>query len=187
MIIITSLFRIVNPTLWITLGAMYICSVIAFGICWAIQHLAGGVCDVVDHMFGWIHHSARLTALANLDRGVCDPYKDLSMMGRYFLAKMFDFPNCREIKFYETITLTRLFVADPLTAVGTCIDFQQDLCAGVVGGQTISKFVFQHGVYIYFIVYVFSPTVLPLLGLVLKISKKVIHKAKKLLNKRHKH
>ena len=167
------------------MAVMYIVSIIAFAICFLIQHMVGGICDVVEKTIGWAYHNRRLEALANLNRGVCDPYKRLSMMASYITAKIFGFPTCREIHFYETITLTRIFVAEPLSAISTCISLQHDLCAGVVGGQTVAKFVFEHGVYLYFIVYVLSPTVIPMVRFAYKAIKKGLHELEKLIKKHH--
>lgn len=190
MIIVSTLLRIIDPALYCTLVSMYVVSVIVFGICFAIQHIVGGICEVVEATIGWAVHNRKLEALANLNNGVCDDYKDIWVVIDYMFEKIVGFPSCREIYFYESITLTRIFVADPLNAIGTCVSYQHDICAGIVGGQTVAKFVFLHGVYLYYVCYVLSPTVLPILRWTLKriwkayrMLSKAIHK---LLNKNKK-
>ena len=79
------------------------------------------------------------------------------------------------MKWYETITLTRIFLSYPYQIVYSNVghminpssspwldnqcrmDFKADLCAGVIGGQTLSKFILSYGITLYIIFTFLSP------------------------------
>ena len=191
--VVRSLFTLINPAFWYTFIGLYVMSILTFGICFAIQNVAGQVARLLDkvlHMFSHTEY-AKLKAVASLTNGTCDEFKHLGVLIRYFIAKMFGNPLCNEMAWYESITLTRIFISYPLRLVypsfGTqasgsdwlhqkcSLNFQTDLCAGVVGGQTFSTFIYTEGIWIYVIISLFKPIISDILKALVHTIRKSVH------------
>ena len=194
--VVRSLFTLINPAFWYTLIGLYVMSILTFGMCFAIQNVAGQLAHVLNKLLHLFSHKeyTKLKAVASLTDGTCDEFKHLSVLLRYFIAKLFGNPLCEEMVWYESITLTRIFISYPLRLVypsfGTqvsgsdwlhqkcSLNFQTDLCAGVVGGQTISKFMYTEGIWIYVIFTMLKP-------IISNILKAFVHTVKKALRSIH--
>ena len=187
MVLLTVLGRILSPSTWIFVCVLYITGVLGYGICCAIQTVAGGTADGLNKAAHFFHvHNSKLEAVAGLYDGSCSHYEHLSTLFYYLFEKMIGVPTCQQMAWYETITLTRLFVAYPLHLVGCIGGLQNDLCAGVVGGKALGQFIFEKGVWMFLGFYLLSPVAFALLTFLKhqlkKIKRKVVHLVRTLVS-----
>lgn len=175
--LIKSIATLLDPGLWYSFLVLYIGSVLTYGICFAIQHVAGALARAIHkivHFFS-SHNYGKLRAVASLIDGSCAEFEHLSVLVRYLFLKLLDLPTCHEMMWYKTITLTRIFIYYPLKLlyseskimVKNCsMGFQTDLCAGVLGGKTLAKFMFTQGLWWLAIIIVVRPVCTCLLRMV---------------------
>lgn len=158
MFVLTIIGRILSPNTWIFFCALYVMAVLTFGICSAIQSVAGSMAYGLNKVGRFFHvHNLKLEAVSALFDGGCSKYEQLSTLFVYFGEKLVGIPTCAQMRWYESITLTRVFVSYPLKLIGCAGGLKDDLCAGIVGGKHLGQFIYQKGIWIFLGLYLLSP------------------------------
>ena len=170
----------VNPGLWYSVLAFYLFSSCCLGILYAIQYLGGGLGFVVNkiiHSVNKVRHFFKhkshewdvevIDAMSALVDGTCDYFTRPSAVLKYCINKLFSKTVCDKMAWYESITLTRIFVARPMQTIfadetmmhlHSCeMTKVSDLCAWIVGTESFLKYMMAKGVWILVALHIFSP------------------------------
>ena len=158
--------------LWYGILLFFFIYCIAFALYIIMTYVGGGVCYVIKKTIDTINWVAQkillqhnfdidvkeIDALAGLVDGTCDDFNSVSYTNRYWFSRILGNKLCAEMMWYETITLTKYFIAYPLkflyVEVGTIpgqmcdLDMQWDMCAGVVGTMAWLNFMVEKGLWI---------------------------------------
>ena len=160
-------------SLWYGIGTFFVLYIIGCTIFMSMTYIGGGVCLAIKKLLDWINWVLRkllfskshkidveaITALSGLVDGSCVHFKDIPYTLRYWLSRSLGNTLCKEILWYESITLTRIFVAYPLSflyvEVGTMpgqmcdLGLEWDMCAGVIGTKAVLDFLMKKGLWIF--------------------------------------
>lgn len=169
-----------NPALWYSVLSFLFLSAITLAILYAIQYLGGGLGYLVNqiiHTINSIRHFfvsschdwdvEVIDSLSALVDGSCNSFQHPSTLARYCVNKFYSSTMCHAIAWYDSITLTRVFISKPLKAVFTdrgmlrlhscSMRKATDMCAWVVGTESVLKFMMKKGLWILVCLYIFSP------------------------------
>ena len=171
-----SLFRCIinlfSLKLWYGILLFFFIYCIAFALYIIMTYIGGGICYVIKEILNainWVAHKILLQKSFNLDikavdalsslvDGTCDEFRSVTYTNRYWFSRVLGNNLCAEMMWYETITLTKYFIAYPLrllyVEVGTIpgemchLDIQWDMCAGVIGTKAWLDFMIEKGLWI---------------------------------------
>lgn len=191
-----------NPALWYSVLLFMLLSSCSLGILYAVQYLGGGLAYVINkviyalnrvrHFFS--HHSRDwdvevLDALSGLVDGTCKDFQEPATLAKYGLNKLFSEKWCDKIRWYESITLTRVIIARPVRAIFTNTEMLRehscsmrlvsDMCAWVVGTEAVLKYMMKKGLWILVCLYIFAPCI----AVVYHAIQKVVGQASKRIQK----
>ena len=171
-----------SPGLWFSVVAFFLFSSSTLGILYAVQYVGGGLGLVVNriihtlnkwrHFFKHSSHEWDLEAIDSMSAlvdGTCASFARPSALIEYGFNKIFSGTVCERISWFESITLTRVFVARPMLAFlsdDTMLRMHPcnmrkvtDLCAWIVGTESLLKYMMQEGVWILVGLYIMSPLI----------------------------
>ena len=147
-----------------------------------LTYVGGGICELIEKIIdavNWVRrnmlakshdvHVAAIDSLAALVDGTCAEFRSPSYTLRYWTARTSGNSLCKHLSWYESITLTRWFVAKPLsffyinigTMPGTMcqLTLTWDMCAGVTGTKAILDFMVKKGLWILVGLYITFPMI----------------------------
>ena len=166
------IFNLFSLRLWYGILLFFFIYCIAFALYLIMTYIGGGICFIIKKIIDSINWVVRnlllkksfqidikaVDALSSLIDGTCDNFKSLTYTNRYWFSRILGNSLCSEMMWYETITLTKYFIAYPLkflyVEVGTIpgqmceLDMQWDMCAGVIGTKAWLDFMVEKGLWI---------------------------------------
>ena len=171
-----------NPALWYSVLIFLLLSSCTLGILYAIQYLGGGlgylinkVIHVLNKTRHFFSHKSRawdvevVDALSALVDGTCDSFKQPTTLAKYGFNKLFSEKICDKMKWYESITLTRVLIARPVHAIFTTtgmlrvhschMSIVADMCAWIVGTEALLKYMIKKGLWVLVGLYIFTPCI----------------------------
>lgn len=193
--IVQSLIRLFDIRMWYGVLLFIITYLIGTNLFITITFVVGGVCFLINRIIDVINvvqdvltlgsaHKIdvkEVDALSGLIDGRCFRFFSPQYTMRYWFARTLGNKLCEELSWYETITLSRWFVAKPMKffyiQVGTVpgehchLTMAWDVCAAVTGTKGILDFLMFEGVWILVALIVFSPIIMR----VLKITKRIVY------------
>ena len=188
-----------NPYLWYTVLGFLLFSSCTLGILYTIQYIGGGIGYTVKKIIDFLNkvrhvfsHNApdwdveAIDAMAALVDGTCEPFARPSGAIKYLVNKFFSLTMCEKIAWYESITLTRIFIARPLQTVfvdesmmplHSCrMSKVSDMCAWVVGFESFLKYMLKRGLWLLVLLHIFSPLLSLCLSRLGKCIAHVVHR-----------
>ena len=156
--------------IWYGVFIFFVIYCVASTIYIAMKYVAGGVCFLIKKIIDVINTAREILlmhgkidvkeidALSALVDGTCDEFSSWRYTIRYWISRSLGNTLCEDMLWYESITLTRWFVARPLsfmyTSVGVTpgemcqLDMVWDMCAGVIGTNSLLVFMVKKGLWI---------------------------------------
>lgn len=191
--------NIMNPALWYSVLVFFFMAIVVLAILYAVQYIGGGLGYIVNqviHALNKVRHffkhnahdwdSEVIDSLSGLVDGSCDPFKHASSLMRYGMNKLFSAAVCEKLRWYESITLTRIFVAKPVKALFTDTSMLQlhscsmrkssEFCAWIVGTEHVLKFMIKKGMWILVAIHILFPFISLGFKLLRYAVQKCIHK-----------
>lgn len=188
-----------SPYLWYTVLGFVLFSSCTLGILYAIQYIGGGIgltvkkiIDFLNKVRHFFRHDAHdwdveaIDAMAALVDGTCEPFAHPSGAIKYLANKFFSLTMCEKIAWYESITLTRIFIARPMRTVfvdesmmplHSCrMTKVSDMCAWVVGFESFLKYMLKKGLWLLVLLHIFSPLLSLCLSRLGKCTARVVHR-----------
>jgi hypothetical protein len=176
--IVHCLCNALSIKLWFAVGGFFLFYLFSMGVGFLIEYLCGGVCFLIKNIINVVSEIASvvtfsrkhynvfaINALAALVDGECEGFKHpLAVLG-YWWTRMVGTSICSKIQWYNTITLTRIFLSKPLSLLllnqgeDKChrISMTNDMCAAVIGSMTLLDWMLHLGIWIFVCVVIFSP------------------------------
>lgn len=190
--------KALNPNLWYMVLGFLLFSSSTLGILYAIQYIGGGtgyivkkIIDFLNKVRHFFHHNAQdwdveaIDAMAALVDGTCEPFAHPSRAIKYLVNKFFSLTMCEKIAWYESITLTRIFIARPMRSIfvdnsmmplHSCrVTLVSDMCAWVVGLESFLKYMLKKGMWLLVLLHIFSPLLSLCLSRLGKYAARVVH------------
>jgi hypothetical protein len=193
--ILESVVNFCSLRLWYSIFLFFMLYCIAFALYTAMKDVGGGVCNIIEKIIHVINIVRKILsihgkisvktidALAALVDGTCQEFTSPSYTMRYWISRSLGNTLCEDMMWYESITLTRIFVSKPLSFmyvnVGVVpgemcqLDMVWDMCAGVIGSMSLLDFMMQEGLWII----VGLMVMFPLVRYVLKVVLCLLHLA----------
>lgn len=169
-----------NPYLWYTVLGFLLFSSCTLGILYAVQYIGGGtgyivkkIIDFLNKVRHFFRHNAQdwdveaIDAMAALVDGTCEPFTHASGAIKYLVNKFFSLTMCEKISWYESITLTRIFIARPMRSLfvdesvmplHSCRTRKvSDMCAWVVGFESFLTYMLKKGLWLLVLLHILTP------------------------------
>lgn len=177
--IVHCLCNALSIKLWYAVGGFFLFYLFAMGIGLLIEYICGGVCflikniiDVVSEIASVVTMSRKhynvyaIDALAALVDGECVGFTHPSAVLGYWWTRLVGTSICSKIQWYNTITLTRIFISKPLSLLlpnstddDKChrISMTNDMCAAIIGSLTLLNWMLHVGIWIFVCIVIFAP------------------------------
>lgn len=176
-----SIFNLFSLQLWYGVFLFFLIYCVAFAVYIAMRYVGGGLCLVVSKIIHFVDSVRRILgigrrinveaidALAGLVDGTCQEFSDYGYTLRYWFSRSMGNSLCEDMMWYESITLTRWFVAKPLSflyvKVGVVpgrmcdVDMTWDMCAGVIGSKALLDFMVEKGLCVILVLTIAYPLI----------------------------
>ena len=171
--------KVASIKLWFAVGGFFLFYLFASGVGLVIEYICGGICYLIKEIIDFISETASfftmsrihydvkaIDALAALVDGQCSQFKRSRVVLKYWWIRFVGTSLCDKIRWYETITLTRIFISKPLGIVLfqneidlKChrISMTNDMCAAVIGSITLLNWMVTFGIWLLVACVIFAP------------------------------
>lgn len=182
--------------LWYAIGCFFLFYLFASGAGLVIEYICGGTCFIIKQIIDFvseiasfltmstIHYDVKaIDALAALVDGQCNQFKNPSVVLNYWWIRFIGTSLCDKLRWYETITLTRIFISQPLGIVlfqdqmdMKCnrVSTTNDMCAGVIGSLSLLNWMIATGIWLFVACVIFAP-ILKFVLYVIKLFVRVMY------------
>ena len=171
--------NVASIKLWYAVGGFFLFYLFASGTGLVIEYICGGICYIIKEIIDFVSEIASLLtmsrihydvkaidALAALVDGQCSQFKNPTVVLSYWWTRIVGTSLCDKVRWYETITLTRIFISKPLGMIlfqneidKKChmISTTNDMCAGVIGSLSILNWMVAFGIWLLVACVIFAP------------------------------